>query len=60
MDTGVKFRLVWHRERGERGVREGCTFLPWLFDLFLDNIVREARKTYQGGVQLEAFYDVCG
>ena len=41
-------------------MREGCTFLPWLFDLFLDNIVREARKTYHAGVQLEAFSDVCG
>ena len=30
---------------------------PWLFDLFMDNIlsiVREARESFQGGVQLEA------
>ena len=27
---------------------------PWLFTLFLDNIVREARESFQGGVQLAA------
>ena len=27
---------------------------PWLFNLVMDNILREARKSFQGGVQLEA------
>ena len=26
----------------------------WLFNLVMDNILREARETFQGGVQLEA------
>ena len=40
-------------------MRQGCTLSPWPFNLFLDNIVRKARESYQGGVQLEAFSDVC-
>ena len=28
--------------------------LPWLFNLAMDNIFREARESFQGGVQLEA------
>ena len=43
----------------ERGVRQGCTLSSWPFNLFLDNIVRGARESYQDGVQLEAFSDVC-
>ena len=27
-----------------KGVRQGCTLLPWLFNVFMDNVVREARK----------------
>ena len=38
----------------ERGVGQGCTLSPWLFNLFLENIVREARESFQGCVQLEA------
>ena len=34
-------------------MRQGCTLSLWPFNLFLDNIVREARESYQGGVQLE-------
>ena len=35
------------------GVREGCTMSPWLFNLVMDSIVREARECFRGGVQLE-------
>ena len=35
------------------GVRQGCTMSPWLFNLVMDSIVREARESFQGGVQLE-------
>ena len=36
------------------GVRQGCTMSPWLFNLVMDSIVREAREKFQGGVQLES------
>ena len=27
-----------------KGVKQGCTLLPWLFNVFMDNVVREARR----------------
>ncbi len=36
------------------GVRQGCTMSPWLFNVVMDSIVREAREKFQGGVQLES------
>ena len=34
----------------EQGVRQGCVMSPWLFNLHMDNIVREARQKFVGGV----------
>ena len=33
----------------DQGVRQGCTLLPWLFNVFLDTIVNEAREGFLGG-----------
>ena len=38
----------------EQGVRQGCVMSSWLFNLFLDNMVREAMEKFVGGVQMEA------
>ena len=35
------------------GMRKGCTMSPWLFNLVIDSILRKARESFQGGVQLE-------
>jgi len=34
------------------GVRQGCVMSPWLFNVFMDGIMREAKENLQGGVQL--------
>ena len=36
-----------------RRVRQGCTMSSWRLNLVMDNIVREARENFLGGVQLE-------
>ena len=35
-----------------QGVRQGCVVLPWLFNVFIDGIMREEKENLQGGVQL--------
>ena len=35
-----------------KGVGQVCVMSPWLFDVFMDGIMREAKKNLQGGVQL--------
>ena len=37
----------------EKGERQGCVMSPWLFNLCMDNIVREAVEKLVGRVQLE-------
>ena len=35
-----------------QGVRQGCVMSPWLFNVFMDGIMRETMEKLQGGVQL--------
>ena len=37
----------------EQGMRQGCVMSPWLFNVYMEHIVREAKERFSGGVKLE-------
>ena len=37
-----------------QGVRQGCVMSPWLFNVFMDKIVREGMKNFVGCVKMSA------
>ena len=37
----------------EQGVRQGCVMSPWLFNLYMDHMLRKVKERFSGGVKLE-------
>ena len=37
----------------EQGVRQGCVMSPWLFNLYMDHILKEEKGRFSGGKKLE-------
>ena len=35
-----------------QGVKQGCVISPWLFNVFMDKIVREGMENFVGGVKM--------
>ena len=36
----------------QKGVKQGCTLSPWLFNVFVDEVVKEARRDFVSEVKL--------
>ena len=47
---------VWQRKTEmfdvQKGVRQGCTLSPWLFNVFIDKVVKKARRDFVSGVKV--------